>query len=101
MGERQTIVIAGAGIGGLTAALSLAARGLKILVVERSEELSELGAGIQLAPNAGRILPGLGLAPAIAEAGSEPVAIDIRDAVAGRLIVSIPTTRFRDRYGFP
>jgi salicylate hydroxylase len=101
MAARQTIVIAGAGIGGLTAALALAACGFKALIVERSEGLSELGAGIQLAPNAGRVLAGLGLDGAIAEAGSEPVAIDIRDAIRGKPIVSIPTKRFRDRYGFP
>jgi salicylate hydroxylase len=101
MGERQTIVIAGAGIGGLTAALALAARGFKALVAERSDELSELGAGIQLAPNAGRVLAGLGLDAAIAAAASEPVAIDVRDAPSGKLVVSIPTQRFRDRYGFP
>jgi salicylate hydroxylase len=101
MGERQTIVIAGAGIGGLTAALSLAACGFKVLVAERTAELSELGAGIQLAPNAGRVLAALGLDAAIAEAGIEPVAIDIRDAGTGKLIVSLPTGRFRDRYGFP
>ena len=101
MGERQTIVIAGAGIGGLTAALSLAARGFKVLIAERTGELSELGAGIQLAPNAGRVLAGLGLDAAIAEASLEPVAIDVYDALGGRPIVSIPTKRFRDRYGFP
>src|SRR5258707_6034565 len=101
MGERQTIVIAGAGIGGLPAAWALAAHGFKALVAERTEELSELGAGNQLAPNAGRILAGLGLDAAIAAAASEPVAIDIRDAVRGKLIVSLPTKRFRDRYGFP
>src|ERR1700682_2817964 len=101
MGERQTIVIAGAGVGGLTAALALAARGFKALIAERSEALSELGAGIQLAPNAGRVLAGLGLDGAIAEAGSEPGAMDAREAIRGKLIVSIPTKRFRDRYGFP
>src|SRR5262249_29173025 len=101
MGERQTIVIAGAGIGGLTAALALAAHGFKALIAERTEELSELGAGIQLAPNAGRVLAGLGLEPAIAEAASEPVAIDVLDAIRGKPIVSIPTQRYRERYGFP
>jgi salicylate hydroxylase len=101
VGDRLTVVIAGAGIGGLTAALALAARGFKAIIAERTTELSELGAGIQLAPNAGRILAGLGLDAAIAEAASEPVAIDILEASHGRLIVSIPTQRFRDRYGFP
>lgn len=101
MGERQTIVIAGAGIGGLTAALALAANGFRALIAERTEELSELGAGIQLAPNAGRVLAGLGLETAIAEAATEPVAIDIFDAIRDRLIVSIPTNRFRERYGYP
>ena len=59
------IVIAGAGIGGLTAALALARAGKRALVLERATTIEEVGAGLQIAPNAGRILAELGLEPAL------------------------------------
>jgi salicylate hydroxylase len=99
--ERRDIVIAGAGIGGLTAALALAARGFRTIVCERVERLSEIGAGIQLTPNAGRILDGLGLGNAIATAASEPEAIDIRSASSGRTLSSIPLAALNKRYASP
>jgi salicylate hydroxylase len=99
--ERRDIVIAGAGIGGLTAALTLAARGFRTIVCERAERLSEVGAGIQLTPNAGRILDKLGLGKAIAAAASEPVAIDIRSGPSGRTLSAIPLAVMPKRYGCP
>lgn len=101
MAERRDIVIAGAGIGGLTAALALAARGFRTIVCERTERLSEVGAGIQLTPNAGRVLDGLGLGNAIAAAASEPTAIDIRSGSSGRILSSVPLEGLRKRYGCP
>jgi salicylate hydroxylase len=101
MGERRTIVIAGAGIGGLTAALALAASGFLVIVVERSQDLSEIGAGIQLAPNAGRVLADLGLDNAIAAAAIEPAAIDVMDGRSGRRLTTVPGSRFRALYRFP
>jgi 2-polyprenyl-6-methoxyphenol hydroxylase-like FAD-dependent oxidoreductase len=53
------ILIIGGGIGGMTAALALARAGFTAHIVERSPEFGEIGAGIQLAPNALRILDGL------------------------------------------
>ena len=99
--DRRTIIITGAGIGGLTAALALAEAGYRIVIAERSAQLSEAGAGIQIAPNAGRVLAGLGLDAAIAAKAIEPAAIDIRSGVSGNLLTSIPSRAFRDRYGFP
>ena len=57
------ILIIGGGIGGMTAALALARAGFAAHIVERSPEFGEIGAGIQLAPNALRILEGLGVLP--------------------------------------
>ena len=101
MGERPTIVIAGAGIGGLTAALSVAEAGFHVVIVERSAELLEIGAGIQLSPNAGRVLAALGLEDAIAAAAIEPVAIEVRNGSSGASLLSIPVAAFAARYGFP
>ena len=100
-GGRQAIVIVGAGIGGLTAALALAAAGFRVVVCERTEKLSEVGAGIQIAPNAGRVLARLGLDRALATAATEPAAIEIRNGVSGRLLAAIPADAFRKRYDFP
>lgn len=55
------ILIAGAGIGGLTAALALARRGIAVTIVEKRTGFGELGAGLQISPNAGRVLDGLDL----------------------------------------
>jgi salicylate hydroxylase len=101
MGERPTIVIAGAGIGGLTAALSVAEAGFRVVIVERSAELIEIGAGIQLSPNAGRVLAAFGLEDEIAAAAIEPVAIDVRNGASGASLLTIPVAAFAARYGFP
>src|ERR1044072_7719828 len=57
----RTIVIAGAGIGGLTAALTLVRAGFRVVVPEQAERREEVGAGIQLSPNATHMLRALGL----------------------------------------
>ncbi len=61
----RRVLIAGAGLGGLTAALALAARGFDVAVFEQASQLRELGAGVQLGPNGTRVLIGLGLGPAL------------------------------------
>ncbi|HEX2255190.1 MAG TPA: NAD(P)-binding protein [Afifellaceae bacterium] len=56
------IAVAGAGIAGLSAALALARRGFAVRLYESAETLEEVGAGIQLSPNAVRVLEALGMA---------------------------------------
>lgn len=72
------ILIAGAGIGGLTAALCLIARGHEVRVFERASTLSEVGAGVQLGANASRVLIALGLEAALAPLVVRPERVDIR-----------------------
>ncbi len=66
MTSPRTVVIAGAGIGGLTAAIALAQRGFRVSIIEQAERLEAIGAGIQLSPNASRLLIGLGLGERLA-----------------------------------
>jgi len=99
--ERRTVLIAGAGIGGLTAALALTARGFRVVLCERSAEPSELGAGIQLSPNAGHVLAELGLESEIARTAVEPAAIEVRSGGSERILTSLPCHLFRERYGQP
>ena len=89
------IAVAGAGIAGLTVALCLARAGQASTVFERAPEFHEIGAGIQLSPNAMHVLAGLGLADAVTRKASEPEAIDIRDGPTGALLASIPLRRRR------
>lgn len=101
MSERRTIAIAGAGIGGLTAALALARAGFGVTIAERARALSTIGAGIQIAPNAGRVLAQLGLEAAIAARATELEAIVIRSGRHGGTLAAIPAAAFRDRTGMP
>lgn len=83
------VVIAGGGIAGLTAALALARRGLRSVLHERVEAFTEVGAGLQISPNAFRVLDALGLGAAIAAKGTAPEAVDLH-GLDGRVLASIP-----------
>jgi salicylate hydroxylase len=98
----RTIFIAGAGIGGLTASLALAARGFRVVVLEKAERLEEAGAGLQLSPNASRVLVGLGLEARLKPLAVTPEAISITSARAGREIARLPLGEAAsDRAGAP
>ena len=90
MALSRTIVIAGAGIGGLTAALALAARGFRIVVLEKAERLEEVGAGLQLSPNASRVLVELGLTERLELRAVVPEAVSIMSARAGGELLRMP-----------
>jgi salicylate hydroxylase len=86
----------------LTAALALARSGFRVLVLEQAERLEETGAGIQLSPNAARILIDLGLKDRLRPHAVAPLALRVRDAFSGRDIVTMPLGDFAEqRYGAP
>ncbi len=96
------VVIAGGGIAGLTLALTLAKAGRRALVLEGRDAFSEAGAGIQLGPNATRILRSLGLLDDLAAYAVSPDEIIVSDAKSGRQIARLPLGRWiEDRHGAP
>jgi len=84
------VVIIGAGIGGLAAALTLRRAGIEVRLFEQAPQLREVGAGVQISPNATRILVRLGLAGALERFGVRPAALAVRRWDDGRLIARHP-----------
>src|ERR1700760_1170732 len=81
---KPKVLIAGAGIAGLVAGLSLLQRGIEVEIFEQAAELRELGAGLQLSANGTRWLIALGLEQAMQAIGSEPSGKQIRLFSTGR-----------------
>ena len=101
MATSRNIIVAGAGIGGLTAALALAQRGFRVTVIEQAERLEETGAGIQLSPNATRVLLALGLEERLKARVVVPEAVEIATG-AGRALARVPLGPIAEqRYGAP
>ncbi|MCK9795927.1 FAD-dependent monooxygenase [Isoptericola sp. 4D.3] len=99
--EERALVVGG-GIGGLATALSLRRSGLSVRVVEQAPEFGEIGAGLQLGPNATRILDSWGLMDRVRDAGVEPRRLVLRDAVSGQELAALNLREeFLERYGSP
>ena len=90
MAASRTIYIAGAGIGGLTASLALAARGFRVVILEKAERLEEVGAGLQLSPNASHVLVALGLQHRLTARAVTPDAISLMSARGGGEVTRLP-----------
>lgn len=79
--NNQRILIAGAGLAGLTSALALAERGFSVSIMEKAPALSEVGAGLQLAPNATRLLARLGIMDDLLPHAVSPHALYLMDGI--------------------
>ncbi|WP_250556312.1 FAD-dependent monooxygenase [Pseudonocardia lacus] len=102
MSGSLSVVVVGGGIGGLTAALALSRAGHDVRVVEQAAGATEVGAGIQLAPNATRVLRELGVLEAIERVAVRPEAFEFRRWDDGRLLSSTPLGASIERtYGAP
>ena len=98
--DPQHVLIAGAGIGGLTAALALKQSGVRVEVFEQSSELGDVGAGLQLSPNAMHVLAALGLEDTLLKIGFEPEAATLRDFKTGTPEIATSfKPEFMERYG--
>ena len=100
--KNKSILIAGGGIGGLSAAAGLAQKGFKSIVFESAPELSEIGAGIQLGPNAFHCFDYLGVGNTARKNAIYIDALKLMDAITGKDIANIPLDdTFRKRMGNP
>ncbi len=96
------VVVVGGGIGGLATAFALAREGRAVQVLERAAEFTEVGAGLQMAPNATRLLAGWGLLERVVEVGVRPSRLTFMDALSGEELTSLDLGEdFRARYGAP
>ncbi|EPD96959.1 hypothetical protein HMPREF1486_00190 [Streptomyces sp. HPH0547] len=96
------VIVAGGGIGGLAAALSVARQGHEAVVLERSEHFAELGAGLQLAPNGMHALERLGLGAEVRALAVHVEQLRFMDGVTGEYVTHVPLTgRYRERFGNP
>jgi salicylate hydroxylase len=102
MAGAKPLLIAGGGIGGLAAAMGLAQKGFASIVLEKAAQLGEIGAGIQLAPNAFHAFDYLGVGDAARAMAVYIERLRLMDAIAGDEIVGIPLDeKFRARFKNP
>ena len=94
------VLIAGGGIGGLTTALAFLKRGHRVTVLERSHQLDEVGAGLQISPNGMHVFDALGVSARVEKDAFRPRAQELRFGKGGGRILSIPLRDIaRDRWG--
>jgi salicylate hydroxylase len=96
------VMVVGGGIGGLANAYALASAGHRVRVLERAPAFAEVGAGLQLAPNATRILREWGLLDEVINRGARPRRLVFKDALDGAELTSVDLgDGFVERYGAP
>ncbi|MGC2397749.1 MAG: NAD(P)-binding protein, partial [Rhodomicrobium sp.] len=97
---KEIVAIAGAGIAGLSAAIALKLAGFPVEIFEREQNPQAIGAGIQIGPNATRIMESWKLS--LLGTSFEPGAIELRNARSGALLNTVPLRpAARRRYGAP
>jgi 3-hydroxybenzoate 6-monooxygenase len=102
MSGGDPILIVGGGLGGLTAALALARRGLTARVLEGAPEFGAIGYGIQFGPNVFHAFDRIGVSDAVLEKADSPPAVVMFDALDGKVVARIPTgPSFRARFKYP
>ncbi|KQV94735.1 3-hydroxybenzoate 6-monooxygenase [Rhizobacter sp. Root1221] len=101
-GAAGTVLVAGGGIGGIAAALALTRRGFRVKVLEQAAQLGEIGAGIQLGPNAFAAFDALGVGDLLRSRAVYTDEMVMHDALDESLVGRIPTGEaFRRRFGNP
>jgi salicylate hydroxylase len=95
------VVVVGGGIGGLASALALRRTGRRVRVLEQASTFGEVGAGLQMAPNATRILRAWGLLDEVIDLGVRPRRLVIKDALEGHELTHAEVADLERRYGAP
>src|SRR5437763_14734823 len=88
--NKSPVIIAGGGIGGLAAALALARKGFRSIVLEQAPEFAEIGAGIQLSPNAWHAIDALGVGELVKKEAVFIERLLMMDGVSGETVIEIP-----------
>jgi 3-hydroxybenzoate 6-monooxygenase len=102
MAAARPILIAGGGLGGLTAALALGRKGYAVRVLEQAAKFAPIGYGIQLGPNVFPMFARLGITDAVMREAAIPKNILMLDALTGNEVTHIPTgDSFRVRFTHP
>src|ERR1700754_5082351 len=100
--DKPHLILVGGGIGGMSAALALARLGASVDVLEQSATIGEIGAGLQLGPNAFAALDALGVGENVRRAAVFVDALTMLDAIDCSVVASVPTgDAFRARFGNP
>ncbi len=100
--NQKPVIVAGGGIGGLAAALALARKGFRSVVLEQASQFGEIGAGIQIAPNAWHALDALGVGQLVKKEAVFIERLLMFDGVSSEKIIDIPLdARFAKRFGNP
>ena len=100
-GMGPSAIIAGAGIGGLAAALALARANFQVAIYERSDALEEFGAGIQLTPNATRVLRALDVLEAVTDVAAQPRRLVVLRGWDDMALATLPLDQSERRWGAP
>jgi len=96
----QEVTILGAGVAGLTAALALAQKGFAVTVLEQADAIREVGAGLQISPNAAVVLQALGLGAALDAAQGRAMAVRLCDGITGEPVLNMDLARLRPTQGY-
>jgi 3-hydroxybenzoate 6-monooxygenase len=100
--NKKPVIVAGGGIGGLAAALALSRRGFRVVVLEQAQQFGEIGAGIQIAPNAWHCLDALGVGALVKREAVFIKHLLMFDGVSGEKVIDIPLDgRFARRFANP
>ena len=98
--QAREVTVLGAGVAGLTAALALAKRGFGVTVLEQADAIREVGAGLQISPNASVVLQALGLGPELEALKGRAHAVQLCDGLTGETVLRMDLARLRPGHSY-